>query len=157
VVVPWGEAKKSDLDQAAGASAVTLLTNTPLYCLGQLNGATELQQLCEDKLSGSILLAIANLPRYKNTHKTRSSQNGAHQNVAPQSLARVAFYFLCKIHIITIVSQQQLYPSSIDQMQSWESNYDSRENHICQFSSWEHVFFWNSVESSLHMKCSQSF
>ncbi len=96
VVVPWGEAKKSDLDQAAAATAVTLLTNTPLYCLGQLNGATELQQLCEDKLSGSILLAIANLPRYKNTHKTRSSQNGAHQNVPPRSLARVAFYFLCK-------------------------------------------------------------
>jgi hypothetical protein len=74
VVEPWGEAKKSDLDQAAAAA--TLLTNTPLYCLGQLNGARELQQLCEDKLSGSILLAIANLPRYKNTHKTRSSQNG---------------------------------------------------------------------------------
>jgi hypothetical protein len=106
VVVPWGEAKKSDLDQAAAATAVTLLTNTPLYCLGQLKGATEMQQLCEDKLSGSILLAIANLPRYKNTHKTRSSQSGAHQNVPPQSLARVAFCFLCKIHIITIVSQQ---------------------------------------------------
>ncbi len=69
VVVPRGEAKKSDLDQAAAATAVTLLTNTPLYCLGQLNGATELQQLCEEKLSGSILLAIANLPRHKNTHK----------------------------------------------------------------------------------------
>jgi hypothetical protein len=112
-----------------------------LYCLGQLNGTTELQQLCEDKLSGSILLAIANLPRYKNTHTKREGLKMVHtKTFHPNLLPGLSFISFVNPYnynrLTTVALPVKHWPNAKLRIKP-----RFPENHICHFPH-ENMWFF---------------